>query len=106
MHKIKIDTSKRYEKSVRLLNGKKEVASKFGDIDIVSKIAEVLKENNLRVSDIDEFLANQGPGSFTGLKIGVTIVNVLNWALGKKELNELVMPKYGKEPNITIRKKS
>ena len=45
---------------------------------------------------------NKGPGSFTGIKIGVTIANVLNWALGKKKISELVVPDYGREPNITV----
>ncbi len=100
MLKILIDTTKRYEKSVKLLDGERVVGEKFGDLDVVSSISELLVENNLKVSDIESFEANPGPGSFTGLKIGVTIANTLNWVLGKKKVSELTYPNYGSDPNI------
>ncbi len=108
MYKIKIDTSKRYEKSVELLiienNVEKVLAGEVGDIDIVSTIKDILEKNNLKPQSISEFIAYPGPGSFTGLKMGVTAVNVLNWALGKKEVTELTYPIYGGEPNISLPK--
>lgn len=100
-YKILIDSSDRYQKSVGLISTKnREIDSVSGDIDIVSEIKNLLEKNKLRVEDISEFVANPGPGSFTGLKVGVTIANVLNWALGRKGLKELMYPNYGKEPNI------
>jgi len=108
MYKIKIDASKRREKEVTLveLKGNTEavVAEKKGDIDIVVAIKELLEENNIPIDNIDEFISNLGPGSFTGLKIGATIANVLNWALGKKTIKELSVPEYGRDPNITLKK--
>ena len=100
MHKILIDTAKRYEKSVKLFKDDKLLGEKFGDIDVTVEIQSLLKENNLKLSEIDEISANHGPGSFTGLKIGVTVANILNWALGKKKISELSYPNYGSEPNI------
>ena len=100
MYKILIDAAKRYEKSVKLVKGEEGVAEKSGDIDIVVAIKEILTKHSLKLKDIDEFEANPGPGSFTGLKIGVTIANTLNWALGKKKSKDLTLPKYGSEPNI------
>lgn len=100
MYKILIDSAKRYEKSVKLVEKDDLVAEKTGDIDLNVAIKEILDENKLKISDISEFKVNPGPGSFTGLKIGVTVVNVLNWALGKKKINELTYPEYGSEPNI------
>lgn len=105
MYKILIDSTERYEKSVKLVKNSGEiVAEKKGDIDLVSVIAELLKTNGLNPKDIEMFEVNPGPGSFTGLKIGTTIANVLNWALGKKKSNELTYPNYGREPNITLKK--
>ncbi len=108
MYKIKIDASKRREKVVsliRLENGSEKVlAEKKGDIDIVSSIKELLEENGMPIENIDEFVSNLGPGSFTGLKIGVTIANVLNWAMGKKTIKQLDVPEYGRDPNITLKK--
>jgi len=105
MYKIYIDSADRKEKSVQLLEDDKVVSEKKGDIDIVGAIRDLLKESKLNVKDIDEFSSNLGPGSFTGLKMGVTIANVLNWALGKKKITELDLPNYGREPNITPPKK-
>lgn len=99
-YKILIDTSTRFEKEVRLIEGNKQIGRKFGDIDIVSSIRELLKENNLKPSDISEYIPNLGPGSFTGLKVGVTIANVLNWVFKRKKLEDLDVPEYGAEPNI------
>lgn len=105
IYKIYIDTSERYKKSVRLVEisqGEKELelGKRFGDIDIVVSIKELLDENNLMPSDIDEVIPNLGPGSFTGLKMGVTVANIINWLNGKKSLEELDLPEYGSEPNI------
>lgn len=100
MYKISIDTAERYKKSVKLVKDKEVLGEKIGDIDITASIKGLLEENNLSINEIDEFVANPGPGSFTGLKIGVTVVNVLNKFLGKKSLEELTYPDYGSEPNI------
>jgi len=108
MYKIKIDASKRREKEVRLVKIEDDaeviVAEKKGDIDIVVTIKDLLDENNVPIENIDEFVSNLGPGSFTGLKIGATIANVLNWALGRKTIQELDVPEYGRDPNITLKK--
>jgi len=106
---IYIDCADREKDSVKLLknfeNKSEEISNKIGKIDIVSSIEQILKENNLKLRDISEFKSNLGPGSFTGLKVGATIANVLNWALGKKKITELGYPNYGKEPNISQPKK-
>ncbi|MBD3365954.1 hypothetical protein GF360_01270 [candidate division WWE3 bacterium] len=100
MFKIYIDTTSRYEKSVILFKDGQEVTRVEGDIDIVASISRVLEENKLSLEDISEIEPNPGPGSFTGIKIGIVIANVLNWISGKKDLEELADPFYGGEPNI------
>jgi len=102
MYKISIDTTERYKKFVKLLVGNKVVVEKFGDIDVVTSIKEVLAEKDLTFDDIEIFEVNPGPGSFTGIKVGVTITNVLNWALGKVGISGLVQPNYGRAPNVTM----
>ncbi len=99
MYKIFIDSSDRYEKKVSLFFNDSLVSEKTGDLDIVIAIKELINEQKIDINDI-EFDYNQGPGSFTGLKIGSTVSNVMNWALKKKILKELKYPKYGSEPNI------
>ena len=103
MYKIYIDTTDRYIKAVKLFKDSAEIATKSGDIDVVSTISELLKENNLTPEQIQTYEVNKGPGSFTGIKMGVTVANIFNWALGKKSFKELDMPEYGREPNITLK---
>lgn len=59
----------------------------LNEIDLSSKfsvlIKDILDKNNLRVNDIDKFFVAVGPGSFTGIRIGVTCVKVMAWSLGK-----------------------
>lgn len=111
MYKLYIDTTNRFHNIVRLLKSENEkngrgtvVGEVTGDIDIVSSIKTLLTKNNLSMKDVNFVDVNPGPGSFTGLKIGVTIANILNWTLDKKRISELVYPEYGREPNITLKK--
>src|SRR3954462_4423964 len=50
---------------------------------LIPQIARLLSENNLKKSDIDAFAAATGPGSFTGLRIGLTAVKGLAEILRK-----------------------
>jgi tRNA threonylcarbamoyladenosine biosynthesis protein TsaB len=50
---------------------------------LIPQIARLLSENNLKKRDIDAFAAATGPGSFTGLRIGLTAVKGLAEILGK-----------------------
>ena len=103
--KIYIDTSKRDEKEIKLVKttdaSEELLGKKEGSVDVVESIKNLLEENNLNLDDISEFVPNLGPGSFTGLKIGVTVANIFNWLLGRKSLKNLDLPEYGGEPNIS-----
>src|SRR4051812_13670296 len=50
---------------------------------LIPQIARLLSQNNLKKSDIDAFAAATGPGSFTGLRIGLTAVKGLAEILRK-----------------------
>lgn len=47
-------------------------------------IYEVLKKKKKKISEIDEIKVNTGPGSYTGLRIGVAVASALGWVLGIK----------------------
>lgn len=51
---------------------------------IMPMIASALMQSDMKAEDIDLFAAVTGPGSFTGLRIGVSAVKALAHATGKK----------------------
>lgn len=52
---------------------------------IMEKIENCFKEANIEPSEINRILVATGPGSYTGIRIGVTIAKTYAWAL-KKEI--------------------
>jgi hypothetical protein len=46
-------------------------------------IQRCLEQAGRSLADVDGFVADLGPGSFTGVKVGVTLVKTLAWAQGK-----------------------
>ena len=46
-------------------------------------IDELFKENNLKISEIDAVAVSKGPGSYTGLRIGVSVAKGICYALEK-----------------------
>lgn len=89
------------------------------------KLANLLESNNLVWSDIDGLAVFKGPGSFTGLRIGISVANAIayglnipviaeggdDWAnlairrLLNGENDKISLPEYGGEANITLPRK-
>lgn len=44
-------------------------------------IEEIFKENNLNIKDLEKIIVVNGPGSFTGIRIGLSIAKTLAYAL-------------------------
>lgn len=47
------------------------------------KISEMFEKTNINIKDIDKIIVVNGPGSFTGIRIGLTIGKTLAWAMKK-----------------------
>jgi len=55
----------------------------FGPV-IIRCIQEVMEKANVRLEEVDCFAAANGPGSFTGVRVGVAVVKGLAEALNKR----------------------
>ncbi len=51
---------------------------------LIPKIRDVLKQNSLLIKDLDAIGVNIGPGSFTGIRAGITIARVLSQQVNLK----------------------
>lgn len=90
-------------------------------LTILQKITELLSRNNLTFHHLGGIVGYRGPGSFTGLRIGLTVANTLAYGLRisvvgsdaeawiqdgiarllKGENQKIALPHYEREPNIS-----
>lgn len=94
-------------------------------VHLLTKLEEIIQQNSTNLSDIEGLVVYKGPGSFTGLRIGIAVANSLAYGLQKpvvgssgenwidrgiKEIKNMhlytpVQPLYGADPHITRPKK-
>lgn len=118
-----MDTSEP-EAIVRIYDGEKALAEEKWlahrelSATLSQKYSDILANVRLKGSDLTGVVVFVGPGSFTGLRIGIAFANALAYALkipvyGTKERGgidlsqpkKIALPFYGAEPNITKSKK-
>ncbi len=84
---LAIDTSTKFM-CLGILDGSKvyaynlEVCRKLSSLLAVT-IKRILDTLDLRVNDIDYFACGLGPGSFTGIRVGLATVKAMSWAVNK-----------------------
>lgn len=63
-------------------------------------IDKLLKKHGLQIKDVTQIEVNLGPGSFTGVRVGVSVANALGFSLkipvNSKKVGDLVEPLYNK----------
>lgn len=80
---LAIDTSSKIC-SVSILEDKKVIIEKHNDDEkthsqkLMPLIAEILKQQNINLDDINLLACCQGPGSFTGIRIGISTVKAFS----------------------------
>ncbi len=98
--KLYIDTSDREKIVIGIDDEKfeKQVAERSSQV-LLPFIDEVLKKKKKTFEDIKEIEVNTGPGSFTGLRVGVAVADTLGFVLkipvnGKNVLEENIEIQY------------
>lgn len=65
---------------------------------VLPMIEEIIKKHNAELKSLTSIEVNIGPGSFTGLRVGVSVANALGFALkipiNNKKVGEFVEPIY------------
>ena len=92
MKYLAIDTSGTHLTIVLIKNG--QVFSEFipdgnlkHSITLMPAVEKILDDNNVEVSEVDGFACVIGPGSFTGIRIGVATIKALAYAFKKPVLS-------------------
>src|SRR3989344_1900360 len=81
--KLFIDTSKSDEIIVALdKNQVTQPARKDKSQKLLTTIDKLLSDSGKNLDDLTEIEVNRGPGSFTGLRVGLSVANALGWSLG------------------------
>lgn len=98
--KLYIDTTNNKRIMVKL--GRKNFSQTSitpGGTDLLALLVQALKKSKLSFDKIEAIEINPGPGSFTGLRTGFSVVNALGWSL-KIPVNQKRLDK-GEVPEVT-----
>lgn len=107
--KLYIDSSNNL-KTIIKLNDREYVTEYQSprDQNVLGAIQDVLEQEKKDFVDISKVEVFTGPGSFTGLRVGISIANALSFSLqipiNDQPPGTTIKPYYGKEPNITTPK--
>jgi len=87
MKKLSIDTTSIKEVTVTLtIDSQKHSETRPLDYHkaqiVLPMIEEMLEKHQVPLSDVSGIEVNPGPGSFTGVRVGVAVANALGFALG------------------------
>jgi tRNA threonylcarbamoyl adenosine modification protein (Sua5/YciO/YrdC/YwlC family) len=103
MNTLIIDTADNKKNMVGLrINGKEYLQIEDVSLNraqvILPMIDKLLRKHFLRPEDLSEIHVNTGPGSYTGLRVGLSIANALSLTLkipiNGKKVGEIILPIY------------
>lgn len=84
---LHIDTKNQKVITVSLRKDRKMVKSlskknEYGSQVLLPLIEKLLKSQKIDLKDLEGIEVEKGPGSFTGLRVGVSVANALGFAFG------------------------
>ena len=88
MKRLFLDTSNKYL-YIALFDGEKELVKVLMEGNnnhsetLVDKLKETLASIMLKAQDLDEIYVGKGPGSYTGVRVSVTVAKVMAYTLNK-----------------------
>ena len=65
----------------KLISKKETKSEKSNSSFLMPMINEILTQNNFNPNDLNEIIVVNGPGSFTGVRLGVTVAKTLGFTL-------------------------
>lgn len=71
-------------KDKQIIDQRNDINDKSLSTNFTVWVKQLLDRNNLIPKDIDTIFVAVGPGSFTGIRVGVTFAKVLAWSLNIK----------------------
>ena len=89
-----------------------EWRSELKSENLLVKIDKILSQNQVKLDNLKAVIVNQGPGSFTGLRVGISTANALAYALKipvigiKNQKNPLKLVKQGYKKFKSIKSKA
>lgn len=88
----------------KIIAFKTELSDNTTSSRMVPMLAEAFEEAKILPSEIDTIYVVTGPGSFTGIRVGLTIAKTYAWALNKKivPISELEVISSGYYPYDTL----
>ena len=73
---------------IALYQGENELTAYYQEghndhsVKLMIELEIMLKRYQLEVKDIDQIIIGVGPGSYTGLRVGVVVAKIFGWTLG------------------------
>lgn len=86
MNTIKLDTTISSEVQVELICNHKNYQlrekNEYGSEILLGLVDKILKQAKIKLDQLDSIEVKTGPGSFTGLRVGVSVAMALGFSLG------------------------
>jgi len=65
----------------KILDIKENISEKSHSTHLIPLLETILNDNKLDIKDINEIIVVNGPGSFTGVRLGITVAKTLSYTL-------------------------